>query len=74
MIRINDISDNDYIVIDAILVILNNITNLKIASLQYELLKCGLYIGQPTLREVIRKIHDEGLVDFATMDFDFTQN
>ncbi len=62
MIQIKKIKQKDYLIMDAILVILNNKPQLSIGKLQYEILKCGIHVGQPLLREAIKRLKEDKLI------------
>lgn len=60
--RIKNISDNDYILMDSILLILLNESNIDINKLQYHLLRCGIFCDQPLLRKALEKLSEDKLI------------
>lgn len=56
MTLIKNQSDLDYILMDAILIILAEKGQMDVSKLQYELLNCGLMVQQPLLREAIKEL------------------
>ena len=53
---VKKIKQNDYLIMDAILIILGRKGQLEINKLQYELLNCGIIIQQPLLNEAISEL------------------
>lgn len=49
-------ADMDYVLMDAILIILSQKGQLNVSQLQYELLSCGLMVQQPLLKEAIAEL------------------
>lgn len=62
MIQIKKIKQNDYLIMDAVLIILGEKGELSVTKLQYELLNCGVMIRQPLLKEVITELNKHNLV------------
>lgn len=56
MTLIKNKSDLDYVLMDAILIILGKKGRLNVNDLQYELLNCGLMVQQPLIRDALKEL------------------
>lgn len=56
MTLIKKTSDLDYVLMDALLIIIGQNPNMTVSFLQYELLKCGMMVQQPLLRAALEEL------------------
>lgn len=68
MTLIKNQSDLDYVLMDAILIILSEKGSLSISKLQYELLSCGLMVQQPLLKEAIKELKKHNAITEPVMN------
>lgn len=62
MTIIKNLSDYDHVIYEVILIILKNQGHMDMAKLQWELLKCGVYIRQPKLKEALKEMYEKKLI------------
>lgn len=55
MVIIKKIEQDEYLIMDAVLIILGK-GKLNTLELQYELLRCGIMVQQPLLEEVFKEM------------------
>lgn len=68
MTLIKDKSDLDYVLMDAILIILGEKGQLNVSKLQYELLNCGLMVQQPLLREALKELTEHKAIAMPNLN------
>lgn len=56
MTLIKNTSDLDYVLMDAILIILAEKGQLTVSKIQYELLNCGMMVQQPLIKEAMKEL------------------
>lgn len=64
MIQIKNKEDNEYMLVDAILIILSKDGLETISILQFELLKCGIMVQQPLLGETIKYLEGHKVIKY----------
>lgn len=62
MTIINRLSDRDGFIYDAIAILLVNIGYMDLKRLQFELLKCGVYVKKTLLQEAVKTMNEKGLI------------
>lgn len=62
MTIIKKLTDRDSFIYEVIGVLLVNIGNMDQKKLQFELLKCGIYIKKPLLTEALKIMREKGLI------------
>lgn len=62
MTIIEKLSDRNSFIFEAILLVLNNVGNLSLPKLQWELFKCGVYVKKPLLTQAIVVMREKGLI------------
>ena len=62
MTILNKLSDRDGFIYEVILLIVRVGGNMDMMKLQYELLKCGVYVKKPLLEQALLKLKEEGKI------------
>jgi len=62
MEMIKDMKQNHYLLVDAILIIINAGEGVDVDQLQYKLLNCGIMVQMPLLESTLEYLHKEGII------------